>query len=51
MCIRDSKKTGETISEFRKNWTEDKLKVIMADWDKSVMVPVVSQTDSTEEEV
>lgn len=30
-----SKKTGEVISEFRKNWTEDKLKIIMDEWDEA----------------
>ena len=30
-----SKATGEVISEFRKNWTEDKLKIIMNEWDES----------------
>jgi len=28
------KETGEIISEFRKNWTEDKLRLIMDQWDE-----------------
>jgi len=28
-----SKETGEIIAEFRKNWTEDKLQMIMKEWD------------------
>jgi len=43
-----SKTTGEVVSEFRKNWTEDKLKVIMDEWDESaVTAPVI--TEETEE--
>jgi recombination protein RecA len=34
-----SKKTGEIFSEFRKNWTEDKLMTIMLEWDHSA-IPV-----------
>jgi len=43
-----SKTTGEVVSEFRKNWTEDKLKVIMDEWDESAMTPTVT-TEETEE--
>jgi recombination protein RecA len=43
-----SKTTGEVVSEFRKNWTEDKLKVIMDEWDESVMTTTVT-TEETEE--
>ena len=32
-----SKKTGEISSEFRKNWTEDKLMTIMLEWDYSIV--------------
>jgi len=39
-----SKKTGEIISEFRKNWTEDKLMSIMLEWDKTAVTPVVADT-------
>ena len=44
-----SKKTGEVTSEFRKNWTEDKLMTIMLEWDNSVVAPV-EVTESSEEE-
>lgn len=37
-----SKQTGEIIAEFRKNWTEEKLMQIMAEWDESV--PVQQET-------
>jgi RecA/RadA recombinase len=45
-----SKKTGEVTSEFRKNWTEDKLMTIMLEWDNSTVVSV-EVTESVEEEV
>jgi recombination protein RecA len=32
-----SKKTGEIIKEFRKGWTDDKLQVIMDEWDESTV--------------
>lgn len=32
-----SKQTGEITSEFRKNWTEDKLMKIMLEWDGSAV--------------
>jgi hypothetical protein len=44
-----SKKTGEVISEFRKNWTEDKLTVIMAEWDNSLIAPVTEISQDIEE--
>jgi hypothetical protein len=44
-----SKDTGEVRSEFRKNWTEDKLKVIMDEWDDTIVNAVVAD-DSNEEE-
>jgi recombination protein RecA len=45
-----SKKTGEISSEFRKNWTEDKLMSIMLEWDNSVVVqPLEIIEDSGEE--
>jgi len=44
-----SKKTGEVISEFRKNWTEDKLTVIMAEWDNSLIAPVIEISQDIEE--
>ena len=45
-----SKKTGEISSEFRKNWTEDKLMSIMLEWDNSVVAqPLEIIEDSGEE--
>jgi recombination protein RecA len=45
-----SKKSGEILSEFRKNWTEDKLMTIMLEWDNSAMnfTPEVEQTEETQ---
>lgn len=45
-----SKKTGEITSEFRKNWTEDKLMTIMLEWDNSIITPV-EITENLEEQV
>ena len=33
------KETGEIIAEFRKNWDEDKLKLIMEQWDETSYTP------------
>jgi hypothetical protein len=44
-----SKKTGEIISEFRKNWTEDKLLLIMSEWDSSALPVTAPEPDETEE--
>jgi recombination protein RecA len=44
-----SKKTGEISAEFRKNWTEDKLMVIMSEWDESAFTPSVSTLEEIEE--
>ena len=45
-----SKRTGEISSEFRKNWTEDKLMLIMAEWDyTSQVIPIVND-ETTEAE-
>jgi len=43
-----SKKTGEISSEFRKNWTEDKLMTIMLEWDNSIVTALVT-VEETEE--
>jgi hypothetical protein len=43
-----SKVTGEIVSEFRKNWSEDKLMTIMQEWDNSLVT--VNTTDETVEE-
>jgi RecA/RadA recombinase len=42
-----SKATGEVFSEFRKNWTEEKLSVIMTEWDESAVTAVL--VEETEE--
>ena len=44
-----SKATGEIVAEFRKNWTEDKLMLIMAEWDSS-QLPVSSTIEPESEE-
>jgi recombination protein RecA len=44
-----SKATGEIMAEFRKNWTEDKLMLIMSEWDSS-QLPVSSTIDTESEE-
>jgi len=41
-----NKDTGEIVAEFRKGWTDDKLRLIMEQWDESL----VSQTATVEEE-
>ena len=45
-----SKKTGEIFSEFRKNWTEDKLMVIMQEWDSTFETIADVTTDINEAE-
>jgi recombination protein RecA len=45
-----SKSTGEVMSEFRKNWTEDKLTVIMTEWDESAVNSSASATVTETEE-
>ena len=46
-----SKTTGEIIAEFRKHWTEDKLRMIMDEWDNSTAVALTTTaSDDTEEE-
>ena len=46
-----SKKTGEVIKEFRKQWTEDRLKVIMDEWDESAASEVPVEVQETEDDV
>ena len=42
-----SKSTGEIIAEFRKNWTEDKLMLIMQEWDENqINAQVTNETES-----
>ncbi len=43
------KDTGEIVAEFRKNWTEDKLMLIMKQWDESSVSTSVSTNEETEE--
>jgi recombination protein RecA len=43
-----SKETGEIVAEFRKNWTEEKLHVIMKEWDDTMVA--TTTTVETEEE-
>jgi len=42
------KDTGEIIAEFRKNWTEDKLQLIMKQWDANAVL-LTTQTETEEE--
>ena len=44
------KETGEIISEFRKNWTEEKLMKIMLSWDKNLVQSKTAAIEITEEE-
>jgi hypothetical protein len=44
-----SKVTGEIQSHFRKQWTEDKLAVIMAEWDESVVDKLNEPIEDAEE--
>jgi hypothetical protein len=45
-----SKTTGEIIAEFRKHWTEDKLRMIMEEWDSSTAATLTTVPEDTEEE-
>jgi RecA/RadA recombinase len=36
------KESGEIIAEFRKNWTEDKLHIIMKQWDETAVQPTTT---------
>ena len=42
------KETGEIIAEFRKNWTEDKLMLIMKQWDASAVAAANAATVADE---
>jgi recombination protein RecA len=44
-----SKKTGEIVSEFRKNWTEEKLMIIMAEWDSTALPASTVEPEASEE--
>jgi recombination protein RecA len=41
-------KSGELIKEFRKQWTEDKLKIIMDEWDETSVSEVPIPTENEE---
>jgi recombination protein RecA len=43
-----SKETGEIVAEFRKNWTEEKLHIIMKEWD-STMAATTTTLESEED--
>jgi hypothetical protein len=45
-----SKETGEIVAEFRKNWTEEKLHVIMNEWDAKAAESLTTTEIITEEE-
>jgi recombination protein RecA len=45
-----SKSTGEVHSFFRKGWTEDKLQIIMDEWDETAMQAADVPLEITEEE-
>jgi hypothetical protein len=45
-----SKSTGEIVAEFRKNWTEDKLRMIMGEWDNSFAATLTTVPETVEEE-
>jgi recombination protein RecA len=45
-----SKATGEIVAEFRKYWTEEKLRMIMDEWDNSTAVALTTTSEDTEEE-
>lgn len=45
-----SKTTGEVVSEFRKNWSEDKLRTIMDEWDDAAVDAKATDLVETEGE-
>jgi len=44
------KESGEIVAEFRKNWTEDKLMLIMKQWDESTVQPTAVDEPAESEE-
>lgn len=44
------KETGEILAWFRKGWTEEKLKLIMNQWDEAALTAVVPVAEETEED-
>ncbi|NBP00744.1 MAG: hypothetical protein EBU90_11555 [Proteobacteria bacterium] len=45
-----SKKTGEIVAEFRKNWSEEKLMQIMMEWDEATVHKPTNEITELEEE-
>lgn len=45
-----SKDTGEIVAEFRKNWTEEKLMMIMKEWDEKSVSVATPLVETVEEE-
>ena len=44
------KESGEIVAEFRKNWTEDKLMLIMKQWDETTVHNTASEEPAEVEE-
>jgi hypothetical protein len=44
-----SKSTGEVHSFFRKGWTEDKLQIIMDEWDETALEAAAVVSEDIEE--
>ena len=44
------KESGEIIAEFRKNWTEDKLHIIMKQWDENATATLTTTTETEDAE-
>jgi hypothetical protein len=41
-------KSGELMKEFRKGWTDDKLQIIMDEWDETTVSEVALPVDNEE---
>jgi hypothetical protein len=44
------KESGEIVAEFRKNWTEEKLQLIMRQWDSTAVQTIATVEEMAEEE-
>ena len=44
------KESGEIVAEFRKNWTEEKLQLIMRQWDLTAVQALATVEETAEEE-
>ena len=44
------KESGEIVAEFRKNWTEEKLQLIMRQWDSTTVQTLATVEETAEEE-